>query len=358
MLFASAYLVAGNWFVYVWATDNGQITETSLRILHPPAGQRVRRPRLSATGSAGRRAVALAVGAAGVVYMTVSLGELPWVSLTLAVTFALYGIVRKVVPVDGVVGLSVETALLTPTALVFLVIWAQSGVLTFGHDDRELDGLIAVSGLVTTLPLICFAQAVRKVSLVTIGVIQYMSPTLSLVVAVLVYGEPFEVKHQISFGLIWIGLAIYVADAVRVAARQRTEPAHEPVPEPIDGGVPLTDSQLVRRVSSPPSPLRGGGPGGRGLSRAAASSNLSPQPPSPKRRGGLQKAPRSPASTPSLPPSASRRCPSSAPCAAAARLPWAIIHRSNPPGFTTSTSGPQHAQVAVPVGVVVLVQAP
>lgn len=245
MLFASAYLVAGNWFVYVWATDNGHITEASLGYFILPLvnvfagiaffGDRLRWP----------QAVALAVAAAGVIYMTVSLGELPWISLTLAVTFAVYGIVRKVVPVDGVVGLSVETALLAPTAIVFLLIWERAGVLKFGHVDRELDGLIALSGLVTTLPLICFAQAVRRVSLVTIGVIQYMSPTLSLVVAVLVYGEPFEVKHEISFGLIWIGLAIYVADAIRVAAAQRAEPAPEPVPEPIDGGVPLTESQLV-----------------------------------------------------------------------------------------------------------------
>jgi chloramphenicol-sensitive protein RarD len=245
MLFASAYLVAGNWFIYVWATDNGQITETSLGYFILPLvnvfagiaffGDRLRWP----------QAIALAIAAAGVVYMTVSLGDFPWVSLTLAVSFALYGIVRKVVPVDGVVGLSVETALLAPTATVFLLIWEQAGILKFGHVDRELDGLIALSGLVTTLPLICFVQAVRKVSLVTISVIQYMSPTLSLVVAVLVYGESFEVKHQISFGLIWIGLAIYVADAVRVAAKQRAEPAPEPVPEPIDGGVPLTESQMV-----------------------------------------------------------------------------------------------------------------
>jgi chloramphenicol-sensitive protein RarD len=258
MLLASAYLVAGNWFVYVWATVNGQITQASLGYFILPLvnvfagiaffGDRLRWPQV----------VALSIAAAGVVYLTVGLGELPWISLTLAVTFALYGIVRKVVPVDGVVGLSVETALLAPSAVVFLFVWERAGVLKFGHVDRELDGLIALSGVVTTLPLICFAQAVRRVSLVTIGVIQYLSPTLQLVVAVLVYDENFELKHRISFGLIWAGLAVYVADAVRVAARRRAEPCPEPVPEPIDGGVPLTDSQLVRSIESEPRTERNG----------------------------------------------------------------------------------------------------
>ena len=248
MLLASAYLVAGNWFVYVWATTHGQITQASLGYFILPLVNVVAGITLFGDRLRWPQTVALLIAAAGVVYLTVGLGELPWISLTLAVSFALYGIVRKVVPVDGVVGLSVETALLAPTALVCLAVWERMGILQFGHVSRELDGLIALSGIVTTLPLICFAQAVRRVSLVTIGVVQYMSPTLQLLVAVLVYGEAFEWKHQISFGLIWTGLAVYVIDAVRVAARRRAEPAEEPVPEPLDGGVPLTDSQFVRHT--------------------------------------------------------------------------------------------------------------
>jgi chloramphenicol-sensitive protein RarD len=250
MLLSSAYLVAGNWFVYVYATDSGQITQASLGYFILPLvnvfagiaffGDRLRRP----------QAAALAIAAAGVVYLTVSVGEVPWISLTLAITFALYGIVRKVVPVDGVIGLTVETALLAPTATVFLLIWAAAGDLRFGHADRQLDGLVALSGVVTTLPLICFAQAVRKVSLVTIGVLQYLSPTLQLVLGVLVYEEEFSTRHMIAFGIIWAGLLVYVLDAIRMAARRRAEPAPEPIPEPLDGGVPLTDSQLVRQLES------------------------------------------------------------------------------------------------------------
>jgi chloramphenicol-sensitive protein RarD len=246
MLLASAYLVAGNWYVYVYSTATEQITQASLGYFILPLvnvfagiaffGDRLRIPQM----------VALAIAAAGVVYLAITLGQLPWIGLTLAFSFAAYGIVRKVVPVDGVIGLSVETVLLAPTAIVLLIVWEQAGDLSFGHGDRELDGLIALSGVVTTLPLICFAQAVRRVSLVTIGVLQYLSPSLQLAVAVLIYDEAFTTRHLISFGLIWLGLAVYVADGLRAAARRRAGgPALEPVPEPIDGGMPLTDSQLV-----------------------------------------------------------------------------------------------------------------
>lgn len=246
MLFASAYLVAANWYVYIYATTSGQITQASLGYFILPLvnvvagivlfGDRLRRP----------QAIALLIAAVGVLYLAISQGELPWIGLTLAVSFAMYGIVRKIVPVDGVVGLTVETVLLAPTALVLLLVWERAGDMTFGHGDHEQNLLIAFSGVVTTLPLICFAQAVRMVSLVTVGVIQYMSPTIQLIVAVMVFGEPFARHHQISFGLIWFGLAIYVVDAM-IAARRRhlDRPASEPVPEPIDGGIPITDSQLL-----------------------------------------------------------------------------------------------------------------
>lgn len=246
MLFTSAYLVAANWYVYIYATTSGQIMQASLGYFILPLvnviagillfGERLRRA----------QAIALLIAAAGVLYLAINQGGLPWIGLTLAVSFAFYGIVRKVVPVDGVVGLSVETVLLAPVAIVFLIAWERAGNMSFGQGNREQDLLIALSGIVTTMPLICFAQAVRRVSLVTIGVVQYMSPTLQLILGVVWFGEQFVGYHQISFGLIWFGLAIYVVDGVRAAIRKHMDsPALEPIPEPLDGGVPLTESQLL-----------------------------------------------------------------------------------------------------------------
>ncbi len=215
MLFASGYLVAGNWYVYVYSATSGQITQASLGYFLLPLvnsfvgvtffKERLRVPQM----------IALAFAAGGVLYMALSLGVFPWIGITLAVTFSIYGVLRKLVPVDGVIGLTVETLLLAPTAIVLLVVWEQKYGLAFGHHGIATDLLIACSGLVTTIPLICFAQAIRRVPLVTIGFLQYISPTLQLCVAILVFKEVFSPDHQVSFGLIWVGLLIFVWDAVR-----------------------------------------------------------------------------------------------------------------------------------------------
>jgi chloramphenicol-sensitive protein RarD len=228
LLFASGYLVAGNWYVYVYSATNGMITQASLGYFILPlvnalVGVTYFRERLRRA-----QAVALAFAAGGVVYMAVSLGLFPWIGITLAVSFSLYGVLRKLAPVDGVIGLAAETVMLAPTALVLLAIWESRDGINFGHRGLATDAMIACSGLVTTFPLICFAQAIQRLPLVTLGFLQYLSPTLQLAVAVFIYGEAFTADHVVSFGLIWAGLLVFGWDAVR-NGRERRRVAAEAV---------------------------------------------------------------------------------------------------------------------------------
>lgn len=221
LLFVSGYLVAGNWYVYVYSVTSGQISQASLGYFILPlvnafAGVTYFRERLRVA-----QAVALAFAAGGVLYMAVALDMFPWIGFTLAISFSFYGILRKLAPVDGVIGLAVETTLLAPTAFVFLMVLNATTGLAFAHHGLATDALIACSGLVTTFPLICFAQAIRRLPLVTLGFLQYLSPTLQLVVAVAVYGEDFSRNHQVSFGLIWLGLLVFGWDAVRNGRARR-----------------------------------------------------------------------------------------------------------------------------------------
>lgn len=215
ILLVTTVLIGTNWFVFIMAVESGRVVQSSLGYYINPLlnvvlgmvflGERLRPVQW----------VSVALAAVGVAYMAISFGSLPFISLILAVTFGLYGLLRKTVPADGPVGLAVETSLLLPVVLVFLIVRASRGEMAFLHISRQIDVLLLLAGLVTTVPLLWFTNAVRRLRLATVGFLQYLSPSLQLLLAVMVYGEPFTRTHLVTFSFIWAALGLYSADALR-----------------------------------------------------------------------------------------------------------------------------------------------
>ena len=216
LLSASAALIAANWLTYIWAVQHAHVLEASLGYFINPVvnvalgiavlGERVSR----------MQKLAIAVAASGVAVLAVSGGGALWISITLAVTFGLYGLVRKVAAIDALGGLAVETLLLAPAALG-VILWAgMNGQAARGHDTR-LDLLLVLAGAVTAAPLLMFAAAARRLRYSTMGLLQYIGPTLTFVQAVLLFGEPMRPVHVATFALIWSGCALYAIDSVRSA---------------------------------------------------------------------------------------------------------------------------------------------
>jgi len=211
----AAFFVTANWLVFVWAVNAGRVLETSLGYYINPLvsvllgffflGERLRPIQLAALGLA----------ALGVMNQIVQLGQLPWVSLVLAMTFATYGLLRKRIPLDAASGLFFETLIVAPLAALTLILIAQNGTMAFGAGSVGRDWLIAFSGVVTAVPLVLFSAGARRLRLTTMGFLQYLAPTLTFLQAVLLFGETFTSAHLITFGCIWGGLALYSADMLR-----------------------------------------------------------------------------------------------------------------------------------------------
>jgi chloramphenicol-sensitive protein RarD len=214
MLTLTALLIGANWLLYVYAVTGGHILAASFGYyLNPLAnvllGRFVLRERLSRL-----QWVAVAVAAAGISVLAAgALGQL-WISLTLCITFALYGLLRKIVPADAVTGLAIETAILFPLAIAWLgwLLAASQPVMGFSNRDA---GLLLLAGIVSTTPLILFTAAARRLPYSTLGMLQFAAPTLQFLIAVLLYGEPFTTAHAIAFPAIWAALALYVVALVR-----------------------------------------------------------------------------------------------------------------------------------------------
>ncbi|MBO9621602.1 MAG: EamA family transporter RarD [Sphingomonas sp.] len=223
LLVASASLIAINWLVYIWAVQHHHVLEASLGYFINPLvnvalgmavlGERLRR----------LQGVAIAVAAAGVAILAVSGGGALWISLALALSFGLYGLVRKVAAIDALGGLTVETLLLAPIALALLVQAGHAGEGAFGQSTR-LDLLLMLAGPVTTAPLLMFAAAARRLPLATLGLLQYIAPSFQFAQAVLFFDEPVGLVHVVTFALIWTGCALYALDSLRAARMSRALP--------------------------------------------------------------------------------------------------------------------------------------
>jgi chloramphenicol-sensitive protein RarD len=216
-LAASTLLIAANWLVFIWAVGAGRLLEASLGYYVNPLvnvllgvlflGERLSRRQLAAVALAG----------AGVAAMVLRLGGLPWVALALALSFGLYGLVRKRSGLDAAAGLLAETALLAPPAVAYLALLAARGSGAFGREAGQ-SLLLAAAGVITAVPLVWFALGVQRLRLSTLGLVQYLSPTVQFLLAVLLYGEPFTAAHAAAFGCIWAGLALFSWDALRPRA--------------------------------------------------------------------------------------------------------------------------------------------
>ena len=214
-LFAvSALLLSANWLVYVWAVQTGHVIEASLGYFINPLvnvllGVLVLRERL-------RRVqwVAVALAAAGVLWLTLQTGRLPWIALVLACSFGLYGLLRKTASLGAIEGFALETLLLAPITIPALVWWtfARHGVLAQG--DTAQIGWILLSGPLTAVPLLLFAAGARRLKLATLGLVQYLSPTIQLLLGVWVFHEPFDGPRLVGFAFIWSALALVSADAL------------------------------------------------------------------------------------------------------------------------------------------------
>ncbi|MFC7515613.1 EamA family transporter RarD [Herbaspirillum sp. GCM10030257] len=206
---ASAVLLSSNWFIYIWAVNNGNVVEASLGYFINPLfnvllGSLLLRERLRVV-----QWMAVALAACGVAWLTWHGGHLPWIALLLAATFAFYGLLRKTASLGALEGLALETLLLFPVAFIYLAVLASQGHNSFITASTSTQLLLAAAGPITAIPLLLFAAGARRIPLSLLGLLQYIGPTIQLLLGVWLYHEPFGGARLAGFALIWGALAVY-----------------------------------------------------------------------------------------------------------------------------------------------------
>lgn len=220
ILTVSALLIGLNWLIYIWAIEAKHVLETSLGYFLNPLVNVVMGVVLLKERLTRAQGIAVGLAAIGVSVLAIGATSGLWISLALAGTFATYGLLRKIAPVESLEGLTIETLLLAPVAALYLGWLGTHGASSFGANPQTTS-LLVLSGVATATPLLLFAAAARRLRYSTLGLLQYIAPTIQFLLAVLAYGEPLTTAHIICFAAIWTGLVIYAIDGLRRSPRAR-----------------------------------------------------------------------------------------------------------------------------------------
>ena len=214
MLFLASILISGNWFLYIWAVNNGYIVQASLGYYINPLisvllGVFFLKEKLSQA-----QKVAFTLAMIGVLILTFSYGQFPWLSFVLAISFGVYGLLKKQIKLDALRGLTIETFFITPLALGYYIWLFVDNQAVFLHSDVKTDTLLIFTGVATALPLVLFAKGAQRIPLYMIGFLQFIAPTMMLFLGVIIYNESFGTIDLISFIFIWIGLILFTYSKV------------------------------------------------------------------------------------------------------------------------------------------------
>lgn len=211
----SSLLIGINWFLFIWAVTNEHIVETSLGYFINPLVKMLLGAILFKEVLSKPQWLAVGLVAIAVSFLTYSHGSVPWIALTLAMSFALYGAIRKTVEIGASEGVAFENFVFVPLAIGYLIWLSSNDGISFGIEQPRISFLLILSGIITAVPLILFAKAARLIPLSTVGIIQFLAPSIQLGVGVMLYNEPFKQVEMIGFGLIWLAVVIYITDNLR-----------------------------------------------------------------------------------------------------------------------------------------------
>ncbi|MBN2134995.1 MAG: EamA family transporter RarD [Acidobacteria bacterium] len=218
----SAVLLSGNWLTFIWAINNGYLVESSLGYFLNPLisvllGMIFLKERLNRW-----QATAVLIAACGMTYLTISYGHIPWIGLILAFSFGFYGLIRKTASLNSLEGFATETGFMFLPSMTLIIFLEISGKASFLHTGLTINIALILAGSITSIPLLTFAAAARRIPLSNLGILQYITPTMHFLLGVLVYGEIFTHERQVGFSLVWIALIIYTLNMITQSKKSKT----------------------------------------------------------------------------------------------------------------------------------------